>query len=78
MYFLSGHYIFALTDDQKTIINSNAFMLIQWFNTFIVTISKEAVSHDIGVIPKEGSSGIDEISDSIYLWYGKNESEILR
>lgn len=45
---------------------------------FIVTISKEAGTHDIGVIPKEGSSGIDEISGSIYLWYGKNVSEMLR
>ncbi|KAG6739382.1 hypothetical protein POTOM_056977 [Populus tomentosa] len=38
----------------------------------------DSVTHDIGVIPKEGSSGIDEISDSIYLWYGKNVRNLLR
>ncbi|KAB5514005.1 hypothetical protein DKX38_027911 [Salix brachista] len=40
------------------------------FVLFIVTISKEAVTRDIGVIPKEASSGIDEISDSNLLRSG--------
>ncbi|KAL3566232.1 hypothetical protein D5086_031647 [Populus alba] len=53
-------------------LNCDSGSLVYFMYFFIVTISKEAVTHDIGVIPKEGSSGIDEISDSIYLWYGKN------
>ncbi|KAJ6862458.1 hypothetical protein NC652_039332 [Populus alba x Populus x berolinensis] len=55
-------------------LNCDSGNLVYFMYFFIVTISKEAVTHDIGVIPKEGSSGIDEISDSIYLWYGKNET----
>ncbi|KAJ6856565.1 hypothetical protein NC651_038263 [Populus alba x Populus x berolinensis] len=65
-------------------LNCDSGNLVYFMYFFIVTISKEAVTHDIGVIPKEGSSGIDEISDSIYLcclllwWFGSAMAENAR